>query len=77
MHYMALPVSFRWDEEFVARIDVARGDVPRSTFVRRAIERQITGQGLMPRVSQPAVTPASGRVSPKLRVGIKPRPKRK
>jgi hypothetical protein len=38
MHYMAQPLSFRWDEEFVARIDLVRGDVPRSVFVRRAVE---------------------------------------
>jgi hypothetical protein len=33
------PLSFRWPAEFVARIDAARGDVPRSAFVRRAVER--------------------------------------
>lgn len=38
---MALPVSFRWDEGFVARVDAARGDVPRSVFVRRAVERAL------------------------------------
>lgn len=41
MHYMAVPVSFRWDEDFVRRIDAARGDVPRSVFVRRAVEAVI------------------------------------
>lgn len=39
MHYMALPVSFRWADDFVARIDEARGLVPRSTFVQAAVER--------------------------------------
>lgn len=34
---MARPLSFRWDEEFVARIDAARGLVPRSAFVRSAV----------------------------------------
>jgi hypothetical protein len=43
MHDMALPVSFRWDEAFVKRIDEARGDVPRSVFVRRAVERALGG----------------------------------
>ena len=41
MQVMALPVSFRWDEGFVARVDAARGDVPRSVFVRRAVERAL------------------------------------
>lgn len=31
------PVSFRWSEDFVAEIDAARGDVPRSAFVRSAV----------------------------------------
>jgi hypothetical protein len=35
------PLSLRWDKAFIAEIDRARGDVPRSTFVRRAVERQI------------------------------------
>ena len=40
MRYMALrPVNFRWDAEFVARVDAARGLVPRSAFVRAAVER--------------------------------------
>ena len=38
---MTLPVSFRWSEEFVGRIDRARGDVPRSVWVRRAVERAL------------------------------------
>jgi hypothetical protein len=38
---MALPVSFRWDEGFVKRIDEARGDVPRSVWVRRAVEEKL------------------------------------
>lgn len=40
MHDMALPISFRWDPEFVARIDAARGDVSRSAWVRRVIEQR-------------------------------------
>lgn len=43
MRYMAVPVSFRWDEDFVKRIDGARGDVSRSRFVRRAVERALVG----------------------------------
>jgi metal-responsive CopG/Arc/MetJ family transcriptional regulator len=38
---MAKPINFRWDEEFVAALDEARGDVSRSLFVRRAIEAAI------------------------------------
>jgi hypothetical protein len=41
MRYMAQPLSFRWDEGFVARIDEARGLVPRSAFVRRAVEQAL------------------------------------
>ena len=37
-----VPLSFRWDRAFIAEIDRVRGDVPRSAFVRRAVERQIT-----------------------------------
>jgi Meiotically up-regulated gene 113 len=35
--------SFRWDAEFLARIDNARGLVSRSAWVRRAIEQALTG----------------------------------
>lgn len=39
---MALrPVSFRWDEKFVARIDAARGGLSRTEFVRRAVEELV------------------------------------
>jgi hypothetical protein len=42
---MAQPLSFRWDPEFVARIDRARktplGEVSRSAFVRDAVELAI------------------------------------
>lgn len=38
---MSKPLSFRWDEGFVTRLDAAAGDVPRSAFVRRAVEREI------------------------------------
>lgn len=41
MHYMSQPLSFRWDEEFVARIDEARGLIPRSTFIRAAVEKEM------------------------------------
>lgn len=35
---MPQPLSFRWDPEFVARLDAARGKVKRSAFVRAAVE---------------------------------------
>lgn len=39
MHHMyTKPVTFRWDEDFLARVDQARGSTPRSAFVRNAIE---------------------------------------
>ena len=42
MHYMSdQPLSFRWPKEFIARIDVAREDVSRSLWVRRAVERAL------------------------------------
>ncbi len=41
MHYMAQPISFRWDEDFIAAIDAARGKTKRSTFVRDAVERAL------------------------------------
>jgi hypothetical protein len=44
--YMALPLSFRWPQEFVARIDIARGDIPRSAFVRRAVEGVLDRSGV-------------------------------
>jgi hypothetical protein len=31
-------VNFRWSDEFVARIDAVRGLIPRSAYVRAAIE---------------------------------------
>lgn len=43
MRYMALPVSFRWDKPFIERIDAARGDVPRTIFVQRAVEQVLAG----------------------------------
>ena len=44
---MALPISFRWDDAFVHRLDAARGDVPRSAFVRKAVEAALTGSKQM------------------------------
>jgi len=32
------PVSFRWDAHFLGRLDEARGNIPLSVYVRRAIE---------------------------------------
>jgi hypothetical protein len=41
MHYMSQPLSFRWDKAFIERIDDARGLIPRSAFVRDAVERKL------------------------------------
>jgi len=38
---MKLPVSFRFDTELMARVDLARGDVPRVVWVARALEREL------------------------------------
>jgi hypothetical protein len=35
---MSKPLSFRWDENFTARVDAKRGAVSRSAYVRRAVE---------------------------------------
>jgi hypothetical protein len=86
MHYMAKPVSFRWDEEFVARLDEARGDVPRSAFVRRAIEQALAPEveshaDLRARIGQSARL-IVGNGSPKVVTGrlgkgpVQPRPKK-
>lgn len=40
------PLSFRWPKEFIAQIDAARGDVSRSLWVRRAVERALDDAGL-------------------------------
>jgi hypothetical protein len=47
MHYMAQPLSFRWRPEFIAEIDDARGDIPRSAFVRRAVEDSLPTSGTL------------------------------
>lgn len=39
----AQPLSFRWAPEFIARIDAARGEMPRSAFVRQCVEERMTG----------------------------------
>lgn len=44
MHYMQQPVSFRWSQELIRRVDAVRGDVPRSRWVRRVVE-QALGDG--------------------------------
>lgn len=41
----ASPLSFRWDEEFIARVDAARGAVPRSAFVRECVESVMRSGG--------------------------------
>jgi hypothetical protein len=38
---MSIRVQFRWRSEFLERVDAARGDVARSVFVRRAVERAL------------------------------------
>jgi len=35
-------VTVRWDEEFVAKVDGARGEVPRSEWIRAAVESVLT-----------------------------------
>jgi hypothetical protein len=87
MHYMALPISFRWDKEFIDQIDAMRGAVPRSAFVRAAIEQALAAakdapdrsmreqhRGPMPRAdSGGQVTPSSPRASAIAKAGVTPR----
>jgi hypothetical protein len=39
------PLPLRIDEELLRRVDVARGDVPRTRFVERALEAALGGRG--------------------------------
>ena len=64
MRYMALPVSFRWAEEFVARVDAARGDVPRSRFVQRAVEAALEGSKQLMEPRSPVVADSQPRDVP-------------
>ena len=50
---MTLPVSFRWDEGFVAAVDLARGDVPRSRWVRVACELRLAESRVNPPLTSP------------------------
>lgn len=52
---MAQPISFRWDEDYIARIDAARGDMKRSAFVRAAVDRLLDA----PAPSRPATPPGT------------------
>src|SRR4051812_1481958 len=59
---MSQRVEVVWPDEFVARIDVARGDVPRTKWIQRACEA-----ALAPVEKEPATEAGSGedgRVSP-------------
>lgn len=61
MHYTPRPLSFRWDEDFVAKIDEARGPVKRSPFVREMIERGLAATRGVPDsdLGEPVVHPAA------------------
>ena len=63
MQHMAIHmVSFRWSDEKLAAVDAARGDVPRSVWVWRAVEQALgkvgpgvaSGGGLPSAVDLPA-----------------------
>jgi hypothetical protein len=62
------------DEQFITRMDAERGDAPRGKW----LERRVTPGGMW---EDPAyiqeIKANAARVSPKLRSGIKPRPKGK
>jgi hypothetical protein len=64
-----IQISLRLPEELLAKIDEARGMVPRNRLLVTILEQHFA--------SMPSVPVASVRVSPKLRSGIKPRPKGK
>lgn len=52
------PVSFRWEEEFIARVDGARGEMPRSAFVRQCVEERMNGLDELAKGSVPAARAA-------------------
>jgi Arc/MetJ-type ribon-helix-helix transcriptional regulator len=52
-----IPLSFRWPAEFVQRIDLARGDRPRSEVVRAAVEAWLAGE--RPALDAAPVTPTA------------------
>ena len=74
-------VNFRWPPEFIARIDGARGLIPRSAYVRQALERQME-EDETPRVYA-YTEPGPIDEPPRVRYGVlgkgpvKPRPKGK
>lgn len=71
---MSQPISFRWSPELVERIDTARGDVPRSRWVRRAVEDALDAGG-RPGIGAPQELGAVPRSS--LRHRFNPQPKGK
>lgn len=42
---MPVPLSFRWPGDFIDRIDRARGEVPRSKWIKRVIETELQRLG--------------------------------
>lgn len=46
------PISFRWPEELLERIDYVRGDVPRSRWIERQLET-ILGLVTPPKPDEP------------------------
>jgi hypothetical protein len=62
--YMSVRVEFRWSTELLARVDAVRGDVPRASWVRRAVEQALEGRpgaglsAVSPGVQLPAPAPA-------------------
>lgn len=69
---MALPVSFRWHKDFIERIDLARGSVSRSAFVRDAVEKKIEAdEPPLVRPAEPVEVPAEGGVRPLIRYGCR------
>jgi hypothetical protein len=59
---MSQPISFRWDPEFIASLDAARGAIPRSTFVRACVEAIVSA------TPGPSINPAAAQVSPRVPV---------
>ena len=70
LRYMATKnMNLRLSEELLARVDVARGDVPRSVWIRRAIE---SGLGLQVRTmsAETALRVADGAAPAPGRMGL-------
>lgn len=71
-------LELRITEELLAQIDAARGDVSRTRWVERALEKALGAEEHVPERAVPAPPRASGvvRASSLAKQNVTPRPKR-